>query len=139
MIAWQQEGLEPAPLMPESQLAEQELRPRVPASQLTPGHYWDLRETTIGLVNGRSSGQCNHNATIGTHLEHENIRTVIQSNTVSRERCATWPFPQHEGSWVRHVPLSQASRVDQVDTVVAWEATARACQTAPWNGVPRTT
>jgi hypothetical protein len=39
MIAWQQEGLEPAPLMPESQLAEQELRPRVPASQLTPGHY----------------------------------------------------------------------------------------------------
>jgi hypothetical protein len=83
-----------------------------------------VRETQAGLVYG-SADRSNYNANIGTHLDHENFRTVVQNNAVGGGRDATLPFPQPEGSWERHVPLSQTSRVDRGDTA-AWEATALA-------------
>jgi hypothetical protein len=39
MTAWQQGGLKLPPLMPQPQLAGQELGPRLPLSQLGPGHH----------------------------------------------------------------------------------------------------
>jgi hypothetical protein len=74
-----QEGLEPAPLVPQPQLVGQELGSRLTVAQLGPGHSQEARRNQAGLVPG-TSVQSNRNANIGSHLEQENHESYCFEN-----------------------------------------------------------